>query len=627
MVICPGEDLILQAASRLDRPALKKIGDRIADLQHIDPENLGKMYERSTGTARKQRGVYYTPAYIVDDINQQTLGRLLKGKTPTEALSLTILDPACGSGAFLIRAYQYLLDWHAENSDCQLTFSQRKQILLQNIFGVDLDPSAVEVSRIALLIKCIQGQVYPLQLPDLGNNIKCGNSLIDGRITADRGWSKMSRNQRQKINPFDYQTEFPTIFMQGGFGAVIGNPPYLNSVETTTRMSNLLNQWTRQHYHSARGAVDASILFQELGIRLNKPGGYSSMIVPNKFLSAPFGKAFRQFAASHCRLVAMADYSQARVFEDAAVYPITYALQRADENEELSEIEIQIGPSTARSVRANLSKINTWSELFSANPELIVKICECSVPVSELFEIAASASASEAYNFFDAITEGNPTTSKLPLVTSGSIDRYHHRWGEANTRYLKHDFAQPVLDINSKRVSANRRRQYLSPKIIIAGMSRQLEAIYDDGQLAGSVPTVQILARNPPRRESLKYLLAIINSRLSSWFFQQQFSSLSLAGGYLRIGVPQISALRYRCIDFSNELEVQQHDDLVDAVDAMMRLYDNLATEIDEIRQHQIQVQIGELDREIDQTVYKLYGMNEQDIAALAAEAASPVIF
>ena len=148
---------------------------------------------------RKAGGVYYTPAYIVDYIVENTVGALLHGKTPDEAARLRLLDPACGSGSFLTGAYQYLLDWHLsayrENparwknrvrhsaDGLVLRIEEKRRILLCHIYGVDLDQNAVEVSKLSLLLKMLENEhdahelAMPL-LPDLSGNIKWGNSLV-----------------------------------------------------------------------------------------------------------------------------------------------------------------------------------------------------------------------------------------------------------------------------------------------------------------------------------------------------------------------------------------------------------------------------------------------------------------
>ncbi|MDP2661464.1 MAG: N-6 DNA methylase, partial [Dehalococcoidia bacterium] len=237
---------------------------------------LGRVYEQFLGKVirltaghqakvedkpevKKAGGVFYTPQYIVDYICDRTIGRLLKGLTPARADRLRILDPACGSGSFLIRAYQRLLDWHrdryvegdpekrsrgrkpviyqAARGEWRLTAAERKRILLNCIYGVDIDPQAVEVTKLSLLLKVLEGEsdetitsqlllFHERALPDLSRNIRCGNSLIGPDFYDRMLPGLLDDDHRYRINVFDWKQDFPEVFAAGGFDAVIGNPPY-----------------------------------------------------------------------------------------------------------------------------------------------------------------------------------------------------------------------------------------------------------------------------------------------------------------------------------------------------------------------------------------------------------------
>ena len=197
-------------------------------LGHIYEQFLGKVIRLTPAhravveekpEVRKAGGVYYTPTYIVDYIVKHTVGKLIEGKTPNQVSKLRVLDPACGSGSFLLGAYQRLLDWHlawySENEpekhrkgrktkifqgpggDWRLTTAEKKRILLNNIYGVDIDLQAVEVTKLSLLLKVLEGEneetlgknlrlFHERALPDLGQNIKCGNSLIGPNFYENR---------------------------------------------------------------------------------------------------------------------------------------------------------------------------------------------------------------------------------------------------------------------------------------------------------------------------------------------------------------------------------------------------------------------------------------------------------
>ena len=205
---------------------------------------------------RKAGGVYYTPEYIVDYIVENTVGEKIKGKTPKEIANIKIVDPACGSGSFLLGAYKYLLNYHIEyynkikdrakfkgvkedviKENGDLTIWIKKQILRNNIFGVDIDSNAVEVTKLSLLMKCLEGEspasiqnnqdlFNERALPSLEDNIKCGNSLIGNDFYESQSMLDFDEETQYKINCFDWEDEFKNVFACGGFDVVIGNPPY-----------------------------------------------------------------------------------------------------------------------------------------------------------------------------------------------------------------------------------------------------------------------------------------------------------------------------------------------------------------------------------------------------------------
>jgi len=301
-------------------------------LGHIYEQFLGKIIRLTPGhrakvedkpEVKKAGGVYYTPTYIVDYIVKNTVGKLLEGKTPQQASKLRILDPACGSGSFLLGAYQYLLDWHLEwylkydpkkhakgknprlyrtiapspygrgqgEGTWRLTTAEKKRILLNNIHGVDIDPQAVEVTKLSLLLKVLEGEneetigqslrlFHQRALPDLADNIKCGNSLIGPDFYEGQQLSLIDEEERYRINAFDWNAEFPEIMTAGGFDAVIGNPPW-GATFTDEELAHL-----RQRYAEVvQRMVDSYIYFIDLAIRILRPEGQLGFIVPGTLMN------------------------------------------------------------------------------------------------------------------------------------------------------------------------------------------------------------------------------------------------------------------------------------------------------------------------------------------------------
>lgn len=243
---------------------------------------------------RKAGGVYYTPQYIVDYIIAAAVGGLLEGKKPEDVEKIKIVDPACGSGAFLLGAYRYLLQWYRDaytwagipgksggskplTPDGQLTATERKRILATHIYGVDLDANAVEVARLSLLLKCMEGETTAKMsgspaLPALDDNIKAGNSLVDS------DFCEALTDEADKANPFSWQQAFPEIMDAGGFDCVIGNPPYGAALSPQ-----------EQRYFLKKfpvGNTDTAALFMALAPRLLKSGGYVGFIIPKSFTYA-----------------------------------------------------------------------------------------------------------------------------------------------------------------------------------------------------------------------------------------------------------------------------------------------------------------------------------------------------
>jgi len=390
---------------KIDDKALKEI---IRDLYYpecpyelsvISGDVLGSVYERFLGNVirltdghhakieekpevRKAGGVYYTPHYIVEYIVRNTVGEILKDKTPAQAAALKILDPACGSGSFLIEAYQYLLDWHLDyyiqndpdkwkkgkepklfdsRTGLHLTLSERKRILVNNIFGVDIDKNAVEVTKLSLLLKVLEYEGREVQqkslfneriLPDLYHNIKCGNSLIGSDFYTDKDVSLFGSDEMDKINTFDWHTAFPEVFgtaplrlrsgnapgdrtvsgaelsAASGFDAVIGNPPYVRQELLTEK------DYFQKKYEVYTGAADLYSYFIERGYTLLRDNGLFSIIVSNKWMRANYGQALRKWMKTK-HIGEIVDFGDLPVFQNATTYPCILTLSKSAPNEQI----------------------------------------------------------------------------------------------------------------------------------------------------------------------------------------------------------------------------------------------------------------------------------------------------
>lgn len=333
----------------------------------IGVELLGSIYERYLGntlqlTARRVRlvekpevrkagGVYYTPQFVVDYIVRSTVGKLVVGKTPKEVEKLRILDPACGSGSFLIGAFQFLIDWHLSyyhahpkearlhpmypevvkdiDGTDRLSFHAKTRILRHNLYGVDIDQQAVEITMMSLYLKALEGEksmLAPKQevLPELKYNIRSGNSLIGPDIGKDRA---LTLQEQERVKPFDWHSRvsgFGDILARGGFDAVIGNPPYVRI--QTTKSSDI--EYFDYHYQSATGNYDIYCLFVERGLHCLKPSGRLGFIVPHRFFKSDYGQGLRSVITAGSKIEDIVDFDGYMVFEDASINTSIIVLQK-----------------------------------------------------------------------------------------------------------------------------------------------------------------------------------------------------------------------------------------------------------------------------------------------------------
>lgn len=305
----------------------------------ITPGHIAKVEEKPE--VRKAGGVYYTPQYVVEYIVKNTVGKLIENKTPKEISKIKIVDPACGSGSFLLGAYQYLLDWHKNyytsngkiskgnkgnplTPEGNLATAEKKRILLNNIFGVDIDVNAVEVTKLSLLLKCMEGETqasinnqlkmfHERVLPTLDENIKSGNSLID----TDFYDSQLDFGDEKKIKPFNWQKGFQDIFNNNnGFDCVIGNPPY-SLIGSDRKMEQ--DYFTSGRFVFNAYKINTYILFLERGLKLLKhDGGLLGYIIPKSLVFNTYFDTTRKQILKDYAIPQIVEIRE-KVFEDAEV--------------------------------------------------------------------------------------------------------------------------------------------------------------------------------------------------------------------------------------------------------------------------------------------------------------------
>ncbi len=347
------------------------------DFSVVDANILGEIYDQFLGReivfnnetselvvvdkpeVVASNGVVPTPKFVVDEIVRKTLDALFQDLTIERAKQIRVCDLCCGSGVFLVSAFTYISNWYIQKyledaskytheiyqdfgGTWKLTISEKQRILLSHIYGVDIDSQAVEVARFSLLLKMLEDEkVDNLQanlsngmraLPNLNENIKCGNSLVDSKyfdLFPD------DLNQQlfvEIINPFDWNDEFPQIMSDGGFDAIVGNPPYV-------RIQNMMHYSEKEveYYRSSianyqtifRKNFDKYYLFIERSINLLKDNGRLGCIVPNKFLTIVTGTHLRAFISGGNYLSEITHFGVQQVFPKRSTYTSIVILDKS----------------------------------------------------------------------------------------------------------------------------------------------------------------------------------------------------------------------------------------------------------------------------------------------------------
>lgn len=512
---------------------------------------------------RKQDGVFYTPQYITKYIVENTVGRLCAEKKQELhivedeylseqrrqiqtkkrlleqlhqyrewLLSLTILDPACGSGAFLNAALQFLMSEHKhiDEMEAKVTGSSivfqdiENSILENNLYGVDINEESVEIAQLALWLRTAKPR---RKLNSLNQNIKCGNSLIsDPAIAGDKA--------------FDWQKEFPQVFEKGGFDVVIGNPPYVNAMEIKKSYTSEAFNFIKRNYETAKGTVDLYIYFFEKGLSLLKKDGVLAFITPNRYLSASYGAALRNYIIERYSFYQLIDYSDKRVFEDASTYPVITMLQNSQNNpnvmcgkfdDDTHELISKNYPSD----RLNILEENILGFLLNDKLSITQKVISQGVALSNAGVINATSTAKEADDYAPLIMEEQ---CGYRLINTGTIDPFYTTWGNNTLTKQGKQYLTPYLPNNDSIISANRHALYSSPKIIISKIGLTCEAFYDANGEYASIDTNCIHSFKEGYLP--EYVLCWLNSKLYNYMFECFFDGLRMSGGYLLYSSPNL---------------------------------------------------------------------------------------
>jgi type I restriction-modification system DNA methylase subunit len=673
----------LTRSLKIDDGKLKGILQRLYypdspyQFSHFPADILGQVYEQFLGQVirltsghqarvelkpevKKAGGVFYTPTFVVDHIVQNTVGELLKEKDPKQVSRLRILDPACGSGSFLIGAYQFLLDWHRDwylanggtgkhkvlyethGGNWRLTSTEKKRILLANIYGVDVDVQAVEVTKLSLLLKVLEGEdeqtiganlklFHERALPDLGNNIKCGNSIIGSDFYRNQQLLLIDNEERLRINAFDWGGDdgFPKIMSGGGFDVVLGNPPY---VDIKTLPDNDVEYlFSRYQFSDNRINLFAAFIERSLSLAREKQFRFS-MIIPTAFLTQSSYRQLRKMICNEYQpihiarlpnesfgahtgdvkvdtaIVVVAPHQQSRTHVDILSYAGYARISRISADTAHAHIK-----ADSREWANDPDCI--WSVNTEARERDILKKCETSsLPLERNVEFCLGLTPYDKYKghtpkqiesrVFHADRKKNATFK--PLLAGNDVGRYWVKWnGEEWISY------GPWLGAPREQRFFTEKR--ILVKQIIDWTAKRIWATIADEELYNTQNAFNLLPRSSV---SLEFVLGVLNSKLISYYHQKRFLD-EFKMRFQKILIKDCKRLPMRVPD--TRVKGSVYASIEQQVSTMLQLQKKAMIARTEHEGTALKRQIAMVDATLDQLVYNLYGLTAEEVAIIEA--------
>ena len=399
---------------------------------------------------------------------------------------------------------------------------------------------------------------------------------------------------------FLWHTWFHDVFSRPskeGFDIVIGNPPYIDSETMTNVMPKLREQYS-QIFTCAKGNWDMFVVFVEMGINLCWSGGIYSFILPNKLIAAKYTSKLREKIVIN-DIIEIRDYSRLPVFINAAVYPCTIVGHKtlSKNGNNLSRFIVMRTVKEIERENSTLQEIigsEYWDVFFRSEIEfsIIKKFLAHKTILSDKWNVIGSATVAEAYELKKVLYDAKNGSSSLKVINTGTIDPYKSLWGIKSMQYIKGKYQYPRVSQNDlMTISKRRYNQAMSNKIIVAGMSSRIEAVYDDGETLGGKSTTIIMG------DDLRFLLGLLNSKLVSFSINILYNSIKMAGGYLNIGTREIENIP---IPITSPVVQHSIESLVDGI--LEKICENT------------QMDSSNLENEIDGLVYSLFGLSEDEI-------------
>ena len=514
----------------------------ISDIEELKKSISGEEFDQKK-SKRKKDGIFYTPQYITKYIVENSIKNWLDDKRKElgeddlpklnekdyifdiakknytknyrkhiefwqqyrEAVrNIKIIDPACGSGAFLITAFEFLLNYNKYLDDkifdlvgtSDLFSDRTKEILQNNIFGVDLNKESVEITKLSLWLKTADKNKT---LASLENNIKCGNSLIDDPEIAGN-------------LAFNWEKEFPEIFANGGFDIVVGNPPYGVNFDDKTKKYLL-------EFDKLVPDYEIYIYFISLYRKILKNNGYLSYIFPNTFLSTLFGKKYRENLFNTITVKEIIDLSNDNTFVDASVRTIIFSFKNILENSDIKFLKTR--DKTFYSFKDYLKNevmenIENIASLFFQNKkekEIISKI-KNNQKLADFFEVSQGLIPYDKYRGHDEYTIKN----RIWHSNVKKDETYKKELkGEDVKQYLLNWNNELWISYGEWLAAPRERKFFVNKRILIREITKdKLFACYTEEEFYNTPSLINVI--NEKDILELKYILTIINSKLLGWY-------------------------------------------------------------------------------------------------------------
>jgi type I restriction-modification system DNA methylase subunit len=628
------------------------------DFNAIPIHILGSIYERFLGKVivttdkrarveekpeiRKAGGVYYTPDYIVRYIVEKTVGRLIDRKTPEQIRQMKFADIACGSGSFLLGVYDKLLRYHTdyynrskktqteglkagclqtESGALRLSLLQKRTILLNNIYGIDIDPQAVEVAQLSLYLKLLEdetvGSAQKQQLemrqallPSLSENVISGNSLVTWNMVRN---GLFDSGEEKKLNPIDFETVFGRVMRSGGFDVIVSNPPYGAEFDTATKKL-LRNKYRYQSFQ-----LDSYLLFLERAIQdLVKSDGFLGMIIPNPWLTNLKQDKIRSFVVKNTSVVEIVHF-KFPVFPKVIVDTEIVILKKEASPNTKAVVTVYDSASKfsaeeqAPSLRIEHDQI-TWAAnpggvinifLDAQQKKLVEKVVTGSTPLEKYFEINVGIKPYQTGKGTPPQTKATVENRPFDSTTKESAEHRQYLRGRDINRYLIEPLEERYIKYGPWLAEPRPAANFNAPvKIFMRQTGDSLVAALDHNQLL-CLNNMHVLV---PRSQSVNalFFLGIVNSKLLNWFYRSTNPEIGEALAEIK---------RMHVANLPMKSESSFHESLTNLVMQMLEAKrQNVDAKTDRDRAF-FENKCTTLDRQIDELVSRLYGLNLDEMA------------